>query len=90
MCLQTQSGIRDYAVAGRLAEEQLLMLRMEGITDYESTLGGVFEKPYQTYSWSARVQPAGEGAFTFVSLKIWRGEKRNLVYNVQTLLSTAS
>lgn len=84
-----QSRIETLHVAERLAEGQLAQLRASGASTLENEMGGKFAAPYDTYSWTARVDAATEDApFAHVSLVVWRGtsDERTSIFRTQTLV----
>ena len=89
--VRTQSRIHERALVQRLAEDQLVRLRLGSgqSSGQESELEAKFPAPNDRFRWHAKiVSPSGDALFRLVQLSITSetdGREPKTVYYVQTL-----
>lgn len=83
--IRIQSRLEERALGRQLAEAKVSELRLGGPLSADQ--GGVFDAPFESYSWTAEVQqPAGDIPFVLVQVDILSGEEKQRVYSFETLL----
>ena len=83
---RTQSRIEQKALVRRLAESELVRLRLTGGLSQPGVTEGRFVAGEVDYSWRARIQGGpGNSPFNLVDFVVFRGQDKDRVYSIQTL-----